>query len=691
VQLTKLHIVDRKYWMIGYKTSSGIKHYSKGLPCYHRIALVLSILLLSFVSATSWAQSPQQWKKHGDAAAKEGDLNGAIYYYQKAADSDSSNLEYWMPYANALRRNHDYLNAASAYQLIFENPFRTKYEESLYWWAMMLQNLGNYEEAAHNFKNYSNYHAEKGSFLQLNSDQQFKSCIWAMKHETDSLIKEIRNLGSDLNSNYTEFGGTLLNDSTLVYSSLQYDREDSSLVLTEKDKANRVMLYSAVWRDSIWVDLGNLDSSINERGVHTANACWFEEKQWLIYSSCSDYSHCKIKYSEWDGQSWSEPEELAGSINLEGFNNTQPFLCTIKGKTTLFFASNRPQGKGQLDIWYAQYNKRLKGFTYPRNMGKKVNSPGNEITPYFLSDSNRLFFSSDWHYGYGGFDVFSSEAYSLRSVKAPANAGQVINSPANDLYFRSYPSNSVAFVTSNREGGFKLKNQTCCNDIYYFEHEAPILADTVDEVDSTLLIPKIETVAELNNYLPVLYFHNDQPNPRSLATTTSKTYHECFEEYLGLKKRYLKEYTRNKTGNDRDSSIKRIDHFFKKKVEGGIEEFDLFMDLLYGQLQKGQSVVITIKGYASPLAASDYNIHLTKRRIESLVNYLYVYKEGEIAPYIDGTAKNGAKIEFVKIPFGDSKAARTTSDDLKDKINSVYSPDAMEERRIEILHVDLKE
>ncbi|MGY8954534.1 MAG: hypothetical protein ACKVJP_14350, partial [Flavobacteriales bacterium] len=403
------------------------------------------------------------------------------------------------------------------------------------------QNLGKYEEAARNFKNFSNYHAESSSFKKSNANQQYKACLWALQHQGDTSIKEIRNLGSDLNSKFTEFGGSLLNDTTLIYSSLQYNRKDRSLKLSNSEKQNKVMLYQARWRDSAWVDFGKLDSIINVKGFHTANSCWFAEKKWMIYSSCSDYENCKIMFSEWDGMDWLEPQAFSKSINLEGFNNTQPYLCEVKGKTTLFFVSNRPQGKGQLDIWYAQYNTRLKGFTYPRNMGKRVNSSGNEITPYFLSDSNRLFFSSDWHNGYGGYDVFSSNASSLRSAKQPANAGQVINSSANDLYFRTYPNNSLALVTSNREGGIKLKNQTCCNDIYYFEHQPPILVDTISDIDSSLLVPVIETVEELNKYLPILYFHNDQPNPRSVKTRTKKTYQECFYEYLHLKKQYLNE------------------------------------------------------------------------------------------------------------------------------------------------------
>ena len=133
-----------------------------------------------------------------------------------------------------------------------------------------------------------------------------------------------------------------------------------------------------------------------------------------------------------------------------------------------------------------------------------------------------------------------------------------------------------------------------------------------------------------------------------------------------------------------------MDRFFKGKIELGIEEFDLFMDLLFVQLEAGESLLITIKGYASPLAKSDYNINLTQRRIQSLINYLYEYKNGELKPYIEGNAPNGGKIEFERIPYGDSKASGKTSDDLSDKVNSVYSPEAMEERRIEILHVSKK-
>ncbi|MGB0404342.1 MAG: hypothetical protein ACPGEG_09620 [Salibacteraceae bacterium] len=650
-----------------------------------------TVLFILFVlmSAGLSAQSPQQWKKHGDASLKDGDVTGAINYYKKAVNGDSTNLAIWMSYANALKLNNNYSEAALVFQRVYEDPYQTEYDEALYWWAKMFQNVGKYENAAHNFKNFENYHSTRGSFLQKDAQQQYKACVWALKHSGDTLINDVQNLGVQLNSNYTEMGATLINDSTLIYSGLRYIENDSTLEISENETNKTVRLYEAKWRNNSWVEVGELDSIINAKGMHIGNANFYTDWNWLVYSSCKTYNDCQIMYSELKNEKWQEPEALSESINLPNFNSTQPYLTNYKNKPTLFFTSNRPQGQGGLDIWYSVYNKRLKGFAFPRNMGRKINTPGNEITPFVQEDSSVLYFSSDYHLGFGGFDIFSSKLASLRSGQSPSNVGLNANSSANDIYYKTYPNDSMTFLTSNRNGGISGSEETCCNDMYYFKTIPPQVVDTV--IDTTELIPVVTNVEELNEYLPVLYFHNDQPNPRSTKTITKKTYLECFEEYREMKVHYLKEYTHQKSGLEKDSAVYRINNFFTDKIEKGIEEFDLFMDLLFGQLAKGESVVITIKGYASPLAKSDYNINLTHRRIQSLINYLEEYKNGELKPYLDGTANNGAKIEFIKIPYGDSQAAQKTSDDLSNKINAVYSPSAMEERRIEILHISQKE
>lgn len=654
-----------------------------------------AVLLLGFLLLLGWssrAQSPTQWSKLAKQAEAEGDIYATVFYYKKAAEADSLNLNMWMRYGDALRFSNDYKRAGEVYKYVFEHPqFSADQNVSLYWLAKMQQYQGQYQDADVNFQSYVNYYSESGSFLRADANQQRKSVEWALLHIGDTLDPGIQNLGLNSNSNYADFGGTLLNDTTLIFSSLRYIKKDSSLEIHRSEIGNRVKLLKGVRRDSLWISIEEMDSVLIRTDKHIANATYYADSAWLLFSECGDYGNCKIYYSPYNGEYFEDAVAFPDNINLDGFNTTQPFMATITGVPVLFFSTNRPQGKGGLDLWYSMYKPRLNTWGYPRNLGRNINTKGNEITPFFNSDSNLLFFSSDWHEGFGGFDVFESRANSLRSFRTPVNMGLGINSSLNDLYFAEFPEDSIAIFSSNREGGMKMEGQTCCNDVYYYKIEAPIevIEDTV--VPDTPTAPILVTLEEINEYLPVLYFHNDQPNPRTTKTTTKKSYYDCFHEYLDLRPEYLKEYSKNKKGADRDTAINRIKHFYTEKVEKGMNDFDQFCSLLLDRLEKGDSAVVTIKGYSSRLASSDYNLNLTKRRIESLINYMDHYKDGILKPYLPRNESDSAAIVFEKIPFGESKAKHTTSDDLNDKINSVYSPDAMLERRIEILHVSKQE
>ena len=93
-----------------------------------------------------------------------------------------------------------------------------------------------------------------------------------------------------------------------------------------------------------------------------------------------------------------------------------------------------------------------------------------------------------------------------------------------------------------------------------------------------------------------------------------------------------------------------------------------------------------MKGYCSPLASTDYNINLAKRRISSLRNYFTETKSGFFVRYINNTNVNEGKIIFEDVDIGELPASKV-SDDLKDKRNSVYNPIAASERKIQIIAV----
>ena len=150
---------------------------------------------------------------------------------------------------------------------------------------------------------------------------------------------------------------------------------------------------------------------------------------------------------------------------------------------------------------------------------------------------------------------------------------------------------------------------------------------------------------------------------------------------------YLNQFSTNLNGSAKQNALNLINNFFQDSVDSGMEDLKRFSDLLESVLKNGETVKITLKGYCSPLASTDYNINLAKRRISSLKNFFSETKNGFFKEYI----QNGiaGKIIFEDLDVGELTASKA-SDDFKDKRNAVYSPSASSERKIQIIAVSFE-
>lgn len=381
---------------------------------------------------------------------------------------------------------------------------------------------------------------------------------------------------------------------------------------------------------------------------------------------------CAIYAIPFNNNLWGKPYEVE-AVNTANYTTTQPFITKINNKEVLFFSSNREGGEGLMDIWYSIADNGK--FNKPVNAGKIVNTIEDEITPFYSVKDSLLYFSSNWHEGLGGFDIFSTKT-DLTKFALLKNLGYPINTSTNDFYYSI--KNHTALLTSNRKGSYTKKGETCCNDVYYYE-----IPDTIKTIFTTL--------EELNRYLPVkLYFHNDCPNPRSRDTLTTLNYVSTYKDYDKLYNEYKKEYSNGLDADSKEDALVDIEDLFSSYIQKGAKDLEMFTPLLIKELDAGKQVALTIKGFASPLSKSDYNVNLTLRRISSLINYLSEYENGKILPYINGTAANGGKLTFVKVPFGEYQS-KEISDNLNDKRNSVYSPGAAFERKIEIIAMSVSD
>lgn len=155
-----------------------------------------------------------------------------------------------------------------------------------------------------------------------------------------------------------------------------------------------------------------------------------------------------------EGNAWSQPARLPISDSL-AWDGSPAFSADGK---TLYFASNRAGGAGGIDLYRTSIDASGR-FSRPVNMGRDINTPGDEMFPY-VAPNAKLYFASDGHPGLGKLDVFV--ATRSGGVTRVENMGQPINSPADDFGL-IYTDLTKGFLASNRTGG---KGD---DDIYFFQ------------------------------------------------------------------------------------------------------------------------------------------------------------------------------------------------------------------------------
>ena len=448
---------------------------------------------------------------------------------------------------------------------------------------------------------------------------------------------EIQPLSKEINTKDAEINFIQINDSTAYFTSI-----------AEKQNKITSNIYTASFVNKNWVKKNK--SIYNSTGFNTSNITVSENKK-VFFTICDEnMSRCKIVFSEnYHNKVFNELLELKPEENF----NTQPHIVKQGDQQILYFVSDRKGGFGGLDIWLSIIDKQG-NLGVPINLGKNINSNYDEITPFYNSDDGSLYYSSNKKGGLGGFDIYKSEG-SLNLWKNTRNVKE-LNSKKDEMYISFYKKRQ-GFITSNRKGAVFESVENCCNDIFKFTY-------LNTDIDTT------EYISVRNKYLPLsLYFHNDEPDCCTMNTKTQKTYKQSYISYFIMQPEYER----------KNSSL---NNFFENKLKKNFNDLNKLLELILVDLEKGKKIKLQIRGYSSPLHEVQYNKNLSKRRISSFVNYLRQYKNNIFEKYI-----LSKKIEIEELPLGESTSSERVSDDAHNKQKSIYSLEAMMERKIEIVDV----
>lgn len=640
------------------------------MPKFHVKCILLLLFIFSGYLVRS--QSSNLVLKVADDLFENKDYYGAIHFYEKALEIDSNNAEVLYKYARNLSLTNQHEKSSRYYQKALILGGLTDFPLVAYYLAESYRSSGDYRKA----KRYYNqalrpFRSDRKSYWYQRIDQNKDAASWASRNSALKIYNPV-NLTQKVNTSFSEYAPTIHNKS-LYYSGMIADSATENDIIKDKQFYSRIYCKSLTTNEEAKELLLSKELSEKFQQLHLANPAFYGSD--MYFSVCDSNFNCKI----WKGQLVenviNNAFELNKNINHPTSNNTQAYPVEIDNELYLFFSSDRDGGEGQLDLYVAR--EASFGFDQALNLGPSVNSLGNEITPFYDLSSQTLFFSSDWHLGYGGYDIFLSKGKPINFGQAE-NIGFGINTPSNEYYFKA--QSPIALLASNRKEGNVDGKSDCCNDLYELNYKL----DSISSDDQ--FTEQAVSIDILNGFLPMeLFFHNDEPNPNSRKKETDKNYIDLALSYQDLKDEYLSTYAESVSRKERDVAKNDLEQFFEDDLQNGILQLERFTPLLLKELQKGSKIELAVRGFASSLSEDSYNLNLTSRRIESLINYFEQAENGAFIPYLNGNSANGGKLTFNKIPYGEYAVAQII--DENDKIAAVYSPQAATERKIELLAV----
>ena len=650
---------------------------------------ILSYLLVTLSFALCFnvglAQSNKQYfdayKAVGDSCLAERNYYGAHQAFAKALEFDQK-AEVAYNCAEACRSYQNY-NDAEKYYRMTNSLDSVTYRLASFWLADLLKMRGKYDEAVRAYEQFYQANQKHNDYFTVRAQQEITICKNSVKNIPIQDIRQYRIENKKINTMYTEYSPVQYNDSLFFYGAvhaINQELADTSLVFSNYT----IRLSKSRVRDSEWSTPVILDS-LNDPNMYVGNLTFSGDGKTVYFSKCAGYD-CALYKADFDAkrERFSNTQKLPSRINLPHTSNTTPHLAVTPQGEVLFWSSDRGDGKGGFDIWYSRINQANGSFENPRNCGTNINTPGDEVTPFYDARDSLLYFSSEWHAGLGGFDVFASKA-DLRNNKFAkvSNVGEPINSSYNDLYYNFSRDSLRAYWVSNREESTKLLGIAHGNDIYYH---------TLSR----------KTVHRLSDLIPItLYFDNDFPNPRSKDSTTTDVYSQLFRDYMLQRNNFIYGFTKTSSVASFSNDVRAVEAFFQE-ARNEYNKLELFAQLVNILCDDGMDIVVALKGYASPVGFTDYNEILAKRRISCIQNYFDEFNNGSLKRYTKNEPNTGkGSLRFIQEPIGAltdeailpnaSEQDRMALSDRAQRWKSVYSPTASRQRKTEIVAVAFEE
>ena len=453
-------------------------------------------------------------------------------------------------------------------------------------------------------------------------------------------------LETSVNSDYNELNPLLSPDGKTLYFSRRNHPENVGGTNDKED-----IWYSELGVDGKWSLAKNMGGNFNNDKPNFLNTISTTPDGQVVLLLGNRYLEkgkmsAGVSVSTNEGGTWTAPKPLEIEKDYN-FSDKANYFMTNSHKA-LLMSVERDNSRGGRDL-YVSFNKDDDKWTEPLNLGRVINTAGEESAPFLAADDKTLYFSSNGFSGFGGRDIYMSKRLddTWTNWSSPENMGPDINTKLDDLFFNIPPSSQYAYysrgVTSNNTDLFRVK--------------IPVLQSP----DPVIIVKGKLIDAKTGKPIAAKIIFERLPDGVQAGITHSNP--ETGEYEIHLPGGYLYSYRAEAIGHLSESQTLDLRDF---KKDGSLEHKDISLNPIeenaliilnnvffafdksilepesYPELDRivelmndAPSMQVEISGHTDPSGTEIYNMNLSERRAHSVTAYLV--KKGVAADRVTTT------------------------------------------------------
>jgi len=597
--------------------------------------IILALMLLTFcpVCRTGFSQSLHTTSNRAVKAYNDGveaynylDYTSAESLFMSALAIDKNFYEVHMMLGEMYSKLGKYAKAVQSYReaVRLDSLF---YKPVFFALAEAEMKTGDYKRALAHYTTYLDFPgmSEKNRAI---ARKNIRNCRFAIEALKNPVAFNPQSIGPAVNTSDDEYWPSITADGAILMFTRQSHQKPSFPSTRTRSQEDFFISFLSDSGWSIAVNAGSpLNTSSNE-GAQTLAS----NGSYMYFTACErpgGMGSCDIYFSAFSGGRWTQPYNLGPPVNTPAWESTPSISAN---GDMLFFSGNRPGGSGGKDIWYSLLMSNGT-WSDPANLGKRINTDGDEMSPFIHFDGKTLYFASDGHAGMGGFDIFMTVMNDDSTWTEPRNLGYPINTHNDEMGLVIETSGEKAYFSSNRDNISK--------DIFFFNLDESLRPTPVSYLKGR--VSDKETGKLIKADYELINLSNNKITAKS-TTDDSGNFLVClpagYNYGINISKPGYLFYSGNFMFEGLHTAmeplVKRI-YLSPARVGEKITLTNVFYEIdswelkresmaelnnLAALLSYNLNLIVEIGGFTDSTGTDEHNLALSEKRALSVVNYL---------------------------------------------------------------------